>query len=71
MEKYDEIDRKNAKYFANKYRGLIHYVPPWDKWIIWDGKRWKIDETGEEIKRLAAMAFAERELLDKKGDDDK
>ena len=26
--------------------GTLRYCHPWGKWLIWDGKRWRLDNTG-------------------------
>lgn len=40
-------DIGNAERLIFLHGELIRYIPHWKKWLIWDEKRWKIDETGE------------------------
>ena len=42
----------NAKRFCKQHGHKVRCVPAWKKWIIYDGKRWKIDETNQ-IRILA------------------
>lgn len=36
-------DYFNAKMMISDYGTEIRYCAPWKKWIIWDGRRWKVD----------------------------
>ena len=45
-------DYGNAERLVARYRDRIRYCPPRKAWFIWDGKRWRLDETGE-IYRFA------------------
>lgn len=45
-------DLGNAKRFAARYRGQLLYSEKWSRWFVWDGRRWKEDDT-LEIYRLA------------------
>lgn len=36
-------DLGNAEYFSRYYAGKIKHCSEMDKWLIWDGKRWKPD----------------------------
>ena len=40
-------DAGNAAVMAELYRDKIHYVGPWNDFIIFDGKRWRRDERNE------------------------
>ena len=45
----DEIcltDTGNGKRYVAEHGAIIRYCHPWKKWIIWDGMRWRIDDTG-------------------------
>jgi putative DNA primase/helicase len=33
-----------AQIFVNEHKHEARYVPIWDAWMLWDGKRWKKDE---------------------------
>ena len=36
-------DYFNAKMMISDYGSVIRYCAPWKKWVIWDGRRWKVD----------------------------
>jgi len=52
----------------------LRYVPPWRRWLAWDGMRWVIDQTGEPERAVKAVARAvtrrAAEELAIAGDDD-
>jgi putative DNA primase/helicase len=33
----------------------LRYCHPWKKWLVWDGCRWKIDDTGEVERRAKCV----------------
>ena len=37
-------DAANAQRLIAKYRSQIRWVAGWDRWIVWDGQRWRIDD---------------------------
>jgi putative DNA primase/helicase len=45
-------DQYNAEAFVKAHGQNVRYCEDWDRWLIYDGKRWKIDNTGE-VMRLA------------------
>ena len=49
---YTATDVGNAEMFADAFRDDMRYVSDWKRWIIWDGKRWAVDN------RQAAMVKA-------------
>lgn len=50
--KYDMTDTGNAKRLRDKYGNIIRYSYNRKKWYFWDGKLWRIDDSGE-VKKLA------------------
>src|SRR3954453_15544022 len=44
-------DYGNAEGFVDEHRGRVRWCGPWGKWLIFDGKRWLIDDLGE-VERL-------------------
>lgn len=44
-------DVGNAQRLVASHGPDMRYVPRWKTWLIWDGKRWKRDETGEVERR--------------------
>jgi putative DNA primase/helicase len=67
-----QTDLANARRFVQMHGDKIRFCRPWRKWIIWNGKQWKSDDTGH-IERLAkgvpdqifraALAFDDMEAL--------
>ena len=60
-------DMGNARRFAIQHKDRVHYCYPWARWLVWDGRRWSQDQTGE-IMRLAKEAvqamYAEASAID-------
>lgn len=48
----DYTDMGNAQRFVKQHGENARYCHPWKKWLIWDGRRWAIDETAA-VQRLA------------------
>ena len=36
----------NAERLVSRYGMHLRYCHAWGKWLVWDGKRWKIDDKG-------------------------
>jgi putative DNA primase/helicase len=51
-ETFNLTELGNAKRLVKTYRDRIRYCWAWKTWLIWDGKRWRPDDTGE-VYRLA------------------
>ena len=51
-------DIGNGKRLALRYGRHLRYCHPWKKWLVYDGKRWRLDDSG------AAIAYAKRAALD-------
>ena len=51
-EHYDLTDTGNAHRLFDKFGHIIRYSYNRKKWYYWDGKTWRLDESGE-IKKLA------------------
>ena len=49
---YPESDMGNSRRFADRYAGKARFVHGQNRWLIWDGTRWKPDGN-MEIMRLA------------------
>jgi putative DNA primase/helicase len=47
---YQATDYGNAERFVALHGHNVRYCHPWKKWLIWDGKRWSLDETGAPIR---------------------
>ena len=51
-KQYDMTDTGNAHRLYDKFGEIIHYSYNRKKWMYWDGKMWRTDDSGE-IKKLA------------------
>lgn len=51
-KKYDMTDTGNAHRLFDKFGSIIRYSYNRKKWMYWDGKCWRLDDSGE-IKKLA------------------
>ena len=38
------------------YGDRLRYVPAWRRWLVWDGKRWAADITGQPARWMKAIA---------------
>jgi putative DNA primase/helicase len=55
-------DVGNGKRLVARHGMDIRYCWPWKKWLVWDGKRWKIDDTGTVVllaKQTVRSIYAE------------
>ncbi len=60
-------DFGNAERLVARYRNRIRYCPPRRNWYVQDGKRWRLDETGEIVrfaKRTVRSIYSEAEHVD-------
>jgi putative DNA primase/helicase len=44
-------DVGNAQRLVAAHGADLRYVPRWKVWLVWDGRRWRRDETGEVERR--------------------
>ncbi len=54
-EPAEDIQRSeyyNAREVVHRHGRDLRYCPPWRKWIVWDGRRWLVDRTGEAMRRV-------------------
>lgn len=49
-------DLGNARRLVAAHGADIRYVPPWKGWLVWDGVRWRRDETGLVMRRAKKVA---------------
>lgn len=50
--RFNCTDLGNAERLTSLHGCSLHFCYAWDRWLIWDGARWRLDETGR-IYRLA------------------
>jgi putative DNA primase/helicase len=46
-------DHGNALRLYERFGDRIRYVPVWNRWFVWDGRRWREDPGGKQVKWLA------------------
>jgi putative DNA primase/helicase len=44
-------DVGNAQRLVDRHGRDLRYVFPWQRWLVWDGRRWIADDTGEVERR--------------------
>jgi putative DNA primase/helicase len=49
---YHQTDAGNAKRLVARHGANLRYVHPWKSWLVWDGRRWAEDATGEAVRRV-------------------
>ena len=49
-------DLGNAERFRDQHGHEVRYCHPWGKWLVWDGIRWKVDDSGEIMRRAKKTA---------------
>jgi len=45
-----------ARRLIDVYGDRLRYVPAWRRWLVWDGKRWAIDGTGQAARWMKSVA---------------
>jgi putative DNA primase/helicase len=43
-------DLGNARRFVSRHGKDIRFIPEWNKWIVWNGSRWEIDDDGAAMR---------------------
>lgn len=59
----------NAGRLACRYRDEIRWCDPWGKWLLWDGKRWKMDDSKRIDGFAKTVAFSLWETVTDLADD--
>ncbi len=55
-------DLGNARQLVARHGRDLRFCPKWNKWVFWDGNRWRIDETGEVERRAKETVVAIRNV---------
>lgn len=45
-----------AKRLVKLFGARLRYVPAWRRWLIWDGTRWAVDDTGQAARWTKVIA---------------
>ena len=53
LDAYRGTDEANGALFLKLHGMDVLYCPPWDKWLVWCGSHWRIDDS-IRVRRLAA-----------------
>ncbi len=53
LDKYRGTDDANAAIFLELHGLDVRFCPPWDKWLLWTGSHWRIDER-LDVERLSS-----------------
>jgi putative DNA primase/helicase len=62
QEEQRTTDLANARRLVRKYAKDLRYCFAFGKWLVWDGRRWPVDNTGEASRRAKEIVrgiFAE------------
>jgi putative DNA primase/helicase len=49
-------DVGNAERFSRQHGADVRYCHPWNKWLVFDGRRWAMDSMGEVMRRAKRVA---------------
>lgn len=64
--RYESTDLGNARRLVATYGHHLRYVAEWGRWIVWNGRCWQPDVTGEVMRRAKLTA---EQILDEARDD--
>jgi len=70
-ESYHLTDLGNAERLVSLHGQELRYCHPWSRWLVWDGRRWKIDDTAEvkrRAKEVIRLMYAEASNIEDKTD---
>lgn len=56
-------DAGNAIRFARRHGANVRYCHPWEKWLVWDGCRWKQDNDGRPQSLAKEVCRALQKLV--------
>ncbi|MGB5047792.1 MAG: phage/plasmid primase, P4 family [Caldilineaceae bacterium] len=55
---YQRTEFGNARRLVDRYSRELRFYHPWQKWLVWDGRRWQMDVSGEVSRRAKATISA-------------
>lgn len=56
IDSTEPSDLGNAGRLISQHGDHLRFCGPWGKWLVWDGTRWKPDDTYEILRRAKAVA---------------
>ena len=60
-DSFTASDAGNAGRLVSRHGEDIMFCHPWSRWLTWDGRRWKIDDTGDVVRRAKGTV---REMIE-------
>ncbi|MBX3084606.1 MAG: bifunctional DNA primase/polymerase [Anaerolineae bacterium] len=57
-ERLNFTDLGNAKRLVKRYGDRVRFVYAWGKWLVWDGTRWAVDDTGSIMRAAKDTVMA-------------
>jgi putative DNA primase/helicase len=54
----DLSDLGNSRLFVRLHGERVRFVPAWNKWLLWDGTRWRADDLGAVVEMGKSVADA-------------
>lgn len=63
---FHTTDTGNAERLVAQHGQNLRYCHPWQKWLVWDGKRWRIDQSArvrQWAKDTARNLYAEASMI--------
>ena len=63
-------DWGNAQRLVSLFGGELRYCHLWHKWLVWDGRRWAIDETGAAVRKVKRTIVAMHQEADNADDEE-
>lgn len=64
-------DVGNAQRFVYEHGHDVRWVGKWESWLVWDGKRWSIDETLAVVRMAKATVHSLWEAVGRAGADER
>lgn len=71
LSKRPRTDLGNAERLVGRHGRDLRYCHPWKRWLVWDGRRWKDDDTGgarRHARNTVRAILGEAKTI---GDDDR
>jgi putative DNA primase/helicase len=56
--RYQSTEFGNARRLVDHHGHELRFCHPWNKWLVWDGRRWQMDVTAEVARRAKATISA-------------
>lgn len=51
LKEHPFTDLGNSRRIADQHRGCMVFCHPWDRWLVWDGCRWRPDDSGAAVRK--------------------